>query len=578
MRVADYIFARLAGSGVDKVFGVTGRGSLYLSDAVQSNPKIDFTAMHHEQSAGYAAAAYAAAGKKVGVCLVSTGVGASNAISSVLSAWQDQLPVIFISGQNFSWASASILETTKRTFGEQEFDVMKTVSSITKFATVLEKPESIQAVMDEILRMALSGRPGPVWLDVPLDFQSALFVGESVESNEGQLLHEPHVARSTNFEAALELLSKSQRPVVLLGQGASDLSVRPALVEALSDSMTPIVYESSACDILPFDLEQVIGSAGALGGSRAGNEALAKSDLIIVIGSTYRSFIATELSNPDSLQNHIVFDFDELEIPPDMNDTPEKVTYLGPVAKETLAAIMEKAADVCREAWFDECIVIKAKDSKLEASEEPGVDLHDLALSMSTFSSEDAVFVTDSGLIEVIIPNHIRISSQQRLIHPHSQGAMGFALGASVGASLALSGRPVTVVIGDGSLMMNLQELQTIATLELAVRVIVVENSMYSIIRKRQTELFRGRTVGTDNSNGVECANLEKTAQLFGMKYQKAENLQQVQKALESAHTFELIEITGLKSQDYLKTGRAISKVGQLIEGTFEHMLPFRKL
>jgi acetolactate synthase-1/2/3 large subunit len=572
MRVADYIFLRLSDLGVNKAFGVTGRGSLYLSDAVESNPSIEFIAMHHEQSAGYAAAAYTSAGKPLGVCLVSTGVGASNAMSAVLSAWQDQLPVVFISGQNFSSACSSLIPTTKRTFGEQEYDVVESVKKLTKFATVLKSPSDIKSVMDKLIYEALSGRPGPVWLDVPLDFQSAIFDG-TVDPKVG-LAPAPLVKYEDvlNYDSAFEIVAKSRKPVVLLGQGAANSSIRNALSKILNSVQIPIVFESSACDVVSTAANHVIGSVGALGGSRAGNKVLSGSDLVICLGSTYRASILGNNSIPSLSQKHLVFDFDALEIPHEMLDA---ATYLGKIDMKEFKRVVAAVLETSFEEWSRECSAIKANDSKIGAADEPGIDLHDLAKAIATQSSGDAVFVTDSGLIEVIVPNHSPLTPGQRLIHPHSQGAMGYALGASIGAALALKGRPVTVVIGDGSLMMNFQELQSVSTLGLAIRIIVVANGLYSIIRKRQSELFRGRTVGTDESNGVECADLKTTAELFGMEYRLVADLGSLDVALSQEHAFELIEVTGLVSQDYLKIGRALSPRGLLVEGTFDNMLPF---
>jgi acetolactate synthase-1/2/3 large subunit len=314
-----------------------------------------------------------------------------------------------------------------------------------------------------------------------------------------------------------------------------------------------------------------------MGCSRSAAKALQKSDLLIVLGSRLNS-MTTGPDFDDFGRNAkvVVVDIDliehskpgrkadlflEIDLENFLNNVNSTITYQTP------------------KIWIDECEALRQQSSAIEdfMSSVKGVDLYQMANAISNLLPMDGILVTDSGLIELILPTNIKFRADQRCLHPVSQGAMGYALPASIGAHFA-SKCPITVVTGDGSIMMNLQELQTIKHNNIPVKIIVVNNNAYSIIRKRQSELFRGRTIGTDSSNGLSCPDFEKVANGFGLKYLKADDLTEFELAFNQALAIDgplLLEVRGLPDQEYIQMGRRVDVHGKLQRMPIENQFPF---
>lgn len=406
MRVADYIIERLYSKGVKHIFMVTGRGILFLSDAVARHKKIKSICTHHEQAAAFAAMAYAQYNENIGACLVSIGCAATNAITGLLCAWQDKIPCVFISGQNKLTETTRYTKMPIRTFGQQETDIISIVESITKYAVMITDPNEIVYELDKAIYLAHEGKRGPVWIDVPLDIQNMRI--------------EPEQLKRFNSE-----------------------------------------------DISSFE--------------------------------------------PST---------DEAEYSPTVVNN----------SKSSIASIKVGTA-----------------------TKEDKVDLYYLSDCLSEMLPENAVLLTDAGLEELIIPSNVKFTKSQRCIHPISQGSMGYALPGAIGAYYA-SNKDIVAVIGDGSIMMNLQELQTINYNKIPVKIIVINNNMYATIRNRQTFLFRTRTIGTDPSNGVSCPDFKKIAECFELSYMKIESSCYLRNRLQIVFNTGgpvLCEIMGIENQEY---------------------------
>jgi acetolactate synthase-1/2/3 large subunit len=577
MRVADYIMQRLAQAGVGHIFQVTGRGALFLSDALAKSNELKAISLHHEQSCAYAAVAYAEKKRGLGACLVSTGCASTNAITGVLTAWQDGIPCFFLSGQNILRETTRYTGVQIRTYGQQEADIVALVSPITKFAHMLTSPQDIVEVMDKALHAAQTGRKGPVWLDVPLDLQSSLIEPEIMPHAGLDLATNPPASIKDVDHIAQEL-RQAERPVILIGKGVRSAGAEGLLRQFVETWGIPLTFAASATDSYGASNRLSIGSVGAMGCSRAGNFTLQNADYVLVLGS--RLTALTTGTDYCNFARSARVDIVDIE-PTEHSKVGIRINRL--VAADLhpfLSAILQLPAKPISKVWVEKCLHWKVLFSKVEPAftSQDAIDLYQLADRLSSLMPDGTTLVTDSGLIEVILPTNIRFRDGIECIHPASQGAMGFALPAAVGTQHATN-EMVLAVIGDGSIMMNLQELESIRYQRLPIKVIIINNNVYSIIRRRQRDLFRKRTIGTDPANGVSCPDFVKVADCFGLHYLRIETVDKLDAGLSALFQHKgpvLCEIIGRDDQGYIELGQARSKQdGRLIRRPLEDQTPF---
>lgn len=576
MRVSDYIINKIYDTGADTIFSVSGRGALFLTDAVAKHGKICNVAVHHEQSAAFAAVAYAQLSGKIGACLVSTGCASTNAITGVLSAWQDNLPCIFISGQNILNETSNYTGLKIRTFGQQEADIIPIIKSITKYSAMLHKGSDIVEELDKAIYYALEGRQGPVWLDIPLDLQSAN-VDVELPLPKVEIEKKVYSVSDNDISNLANKLLNAKRPVVLIGSGVRSASAEESLRLFIESQNIPLVYSNSAPDIYGTKNKLSIGSIGSMGASRAGNFCLQNSDLVLILGNRLSAY-STGVDFCDFARDaeKIVVDIDPIE----HTKNGIKIDQLLEIDVELLLTKLNKLGFSCNVTdWVDKCLHWKNKFSVVEQNflNSDKIDLYELTEALSKALPERCSLVTDSGFIEVIVPTNFNFGNSQRSIHPISQGAMGFALPGAIGTHFA-SNQPVFVVVGDGSVMMNLQELQTIIHNKIPVKIIIINNNVYGIIRRRQSELFRGRVIGVDPNNGVSCPNFEKVALAFGLKYQlieKKESLELSLKQLVETDGPVICEIICREDQSYIEVGTVRDQNKKMVRRPLEDQTPF---
>jgi len=577
MRLADYIMLRLEKVGVSHVFMVTGRGALFLTDALAKNPNLKAVCNHHEQASAFAAVGYAEQTEGLGACLVSTGCASTNTITGVLSAWQDAVPCIFISGQNVLKETARHTGIPVRSYGQQEADIVSIVKPITKYAKMIDSPEEIFEVMDEALSSAMSGRKGPVWIDVPLDLQSATVDPTSRTQDAFEFPQAVQASKSDIQATAVDLVS-SKRPVVLLGAEAKGISATKQIEKFVNNWNLPVVFDGSASDIYGAANHLSIGSVGSMGCSRAGSFAVQNADLILVLGSRLTSII----TGPDFCKfardaKVIAVDVDALE---HQKESIKIDRFILSEISDFLEQINQLPARACDASWVAKCLHWKQIFGIIEPQFrcEDRVDLYQLAEVLGRVLPKPSTLVTDSGLIEVILPTNIPFAHEMNCIHPFSQGAMGFAIPAAIGAACGKS-HTVVAVVGDGSIMMNLQELETIRHNKLPIKILVINNNAYSIIRRRQRDLFRKRIIGTDPSNGVSCPEFAKVADCFGFRYSRIENPSELEEKLQTVLNSpgsELCEIMGRENQEYIEVGHArTSADSRFVRRPLEDQMPF---
>ena len=579
LRVADYIMQMLHDSGVNHVFQVTGRGSLFLSDALAKNKNLTAISLHHEQSCSFAAVGYAEQTEGLGVALVSTGCASTNALTGVLTAWQDGIPCVFISGQNVLNETTNYTNIDIRTYGQQEADIVKLVAPITKFAKMLTKPQDIIQIMYDAISAATMGRKGPVWIDVPIDLQSSLIDPDlSIISTSARNLSFP-VAKEYDLNFVVNLLNSSERPLILIGKGIRSSGAEDELLKFVEQTSIPVTYSASAVDIFGTASNRLsIGSVGAMGCSRAGNFAVANSDFLLVLGSRLNSLT----TGPDYCDfgreaKVVVVDIDQVE---HKKNSISKDHFIHLDLKLFLSELIKFKIYSPSDIWLNKCLHWKHLFSSVEEpfKSDNLIDLYQLSNALSNKLPNSSTLVVDSGLVEVILPSNIRFSKGMRCIHPTSQGAMGFAVPASIGIQFATE-ELVLVVVGDGSIMMNLQELESIRYHKLPLKIIVVNNNVYSIIRKRQKDLFRTRTVGTDPSNGISVPDFKKVAECFGLKYMKIENIGSLNDGIDELFSLEgpiLCELMGKENQSYIEIGTIrSSESGRIVRRPLEDQMPF---
>tara|TARA_B110000003_G_scaffold274244_1_gene313763 strand:- start:5262 stop:7046 length:1785 start_codon:yes stop_codon:yes gene_type:complete len=574
MRLADYVIERLVSLEIDSAFMVTGRGALFLTDAVAKSDFIQPICMHNEQACAYAANAYAQAKNSYGLCVVSTGCASTNAITGVLTAWQDCLPVIFVSGQNTLKETQAFTKLPIRTFGQQEADIETIVTPITKFAKTVTSPSDIRKVMDEALFLANHGKKGPVWIDIPLDIQSAQIDPETLETWEPS-----EIFQSTNPSQIAEIvdqLSAAERPIVLVGSGVRASETVQSFVEFVELNQLPVAYTGSAPDVLSVSHDLCAGSVGSMGCSRSGAFAIQNSDFVLVLGNRLHSLT----TGPDYCDfardaKVVVVDIDEIE--------HSKVgvhidTLIQMDLREFFASLPPVQITRNLDSWCEQISIWKNKFlSREEFANTNGIDLYDFSVQLSEKVSDHCHVITDSGFAEVIIPTNFDFKKDRRSIHPYSQGAMGYSLPAILGLHAA-SVKDIVVVVGDGSFMMNMQELESVRNYSARCKIFVINNNAYSIIERRQTELFRKRTVGTNSSNGVTIPDLEKLSAVFDLKYVRISGYDDIENGIVNTLSYDgsvLCEVFGRLDQKYIEIAAARGKNGRFARRPLEDQWPF---
>jgi len=576
IRVADYIIERLYNEGAKHIFMVTGRGILFLSDAVARHKEIKGISVHHEQAGAFAATAYAQCTEKIGACLVSTGCAGTNAITGLLCAWQDAIPCVFVSGQNKLQETERYSGIPLRTFGQQEADIIGIVEPLTKYAAMITDPKQIVYEMDKALYLVKSGRKGPVWIDVPLDIQNMRIEPDELE-HFSAVKNLNFAPPAEDIEYVINALQRAERPVLLLGSGVRSADAISELEKFVEKYRIPVTYASSATDVYGTSNQLSVGTVGSLGGTRAGNFAVQNSDLLLVLGCRL-SPVTTgpDYDNFARAAKVIVVDIDRVE---HSKKTVKIDRLIISDVKKFLVSLIEEDVRSASDEWQNKCIhwkkVFPLCEDKHKLTEK--VDLYYLAECLSESLSDGAVLLSDAGLEELIIPSTVSFRKGQRCIHPASQGAMGYALPGAVGAYFAY-GHQTVAVIGDGSIMMNLQELQTIRYHDIPIKIIVVNNNAYAIIRKRQVELFRTRTIGTDPGNGVGCPSFQKVAECFEIPYIRIENSTDLKSRIASVINMDgpvLCEVLGVENQDYLRSSYAHNSKRRIIQRPIEDQAPF---
>ncbi len=516
MKLSDYVFNFIASKKIDTVFTVSGGGCMHLVDSLGRNKLIKYICNHHEQACAIAAEGYARTSEKPGCILVTTGPGGTNALTGVLCAYQDSIPMIILSGQVPTEQLSD--GTGCRQIGQQEFNIVDTVKTMTKYAVVITDKDTIKYELEKAYHIATSGRPGPVWIDIPLDIQASEILpselnGFYVINNSNEKYN------SEKFEELKSLLTVSKKPIIVVGGGIRSSLTINSLRKLIDELEIPVMTgPHSAVDVVNTDYKYYAGRFGLLG-QYTSNLLIQESDLIISLGSRLNpKMIGYDQSKFAPNAKKFLVDIDVNEM--------NKLKFDSKVQWEIdLKEFFEIAVDNISKPKIDDWrkyVVENRKKEKLVLEKHKSltdyVSTYVFAKELEKHISDDSIIVTSDGTAHVVPLKTINLKSNQRLFSNEGTAPMGYGLPAAIGAYYG-SDKPIICIEGDGSIMMNLQELETVRHNKIPLILFVINNDGYLSIKLTQNSFFKGNLVASEKSSGVSIPKFDALADVFGFKY-----------------------------------------------------------
>ena len=518
MKISDYVIKFISSLGVDKVFCVTGGGAMHLNNSLGNSSDVEGVFMLHEQGASVAAESYARIREGYGVCLVTSGPGATNAITGLCGAYMDSIPVIFISGQ--AKRADLVGDQNIRQFGIQEVDIIPMVASYSKYAVRLMDPLKVKYELEKAAYLAVSGRPGAVWIDIPLDIQAT---DVDIDSLEGFVPPENNITVSDDdIEKVISTFNNAKRPAIILGNGVRLSHAADKALELINLLKIPAFVSWNGVDLLYEDFPYYFGRPNIVG-HRSANLILQNADFVLSIG-TRLSLLNTGYNFEGYLKNafHVMVDIDENEMNKKSLHPQMKIRS---DASEFIDRLLVKKALFSHKdltSWLDHCKEMKVRYPVEIPEQRPRkgfVSLYRLFDVLSDrMRSDDIYQFTSSGTSVDIGMKTLRLKKGQRAFLNKSMAAMGYDIPASIGSCIGSGGRRVVCVTGDGSAAMNIQELEVIKRLNLPVKIFIADNSGYSMIWHSQNGNFNGHLTGCTEESGLTLPNLKEVAEAFGIK------------------------------------------------------------
>ncbi|MBN2198082.1 thiamine pyrophosphate-binding protein [Candidatus Wolfebacteria bacterium] len=532
MKIADYIVDYITFLGTKCVFMVTGGAIAHVTDAVGRRAKekgdIDYVCVQHEQAGAMAIESYSRFGSEIGVMLVTSGPGATNLITGICGCWFDSIPTLFISGQVSTAESGDVIKTKPRQVGFQETDIISIVKPITKFAEKITDPNKIKYYLDKAIYLAKSGRPGPVLLDLPVDIQVAeinpsKLVGFSSNKETKEILDidsDEVIGKKT--EEIINLIKKARRPIILLGSGVRLGNAEKQTMKLIEFLNWPVVVSWGAFDILPYNQSLLVGAFGVYG-SRGANFAVQNSDLIISLGSRLDTRQTGGRVNYFARQaKKVMVDIDKNEILKGRG----LLIDIGVIAdiKNFLNIFNAKIKEITKpniSSW-----VKRAKEWKIKYpavlpeyfKQKDKINVYAFLkiLSDEVGSKENIIFDEGGNLIWAM--QSWEVKDGQRIISTFGNSPMGYALPASIGASMVQNKKPIICIDGDGGFQLNIQELQTVFYYQLPIKIFILNNKSMGIIKQFQDQYFGSRYFATSLNGGYSSPDFVKVARAYGIK------------------------------------------------------------
>lgn len=583
LRVADWIMRRLADEGLRHVFLLPGGGAMYLDDALACEKRLTPVPCHHEQACGIAAEAYGRTGHPdnpgFGVALVTTGPGATNAITPVAGAWIDSIPMLVISGQ--VKRADGLRGRPLRQGGVQEVDILPMVRGITKYAATLDDPNQVGMHLETALRLMRQGRPGPVWLDVPLDVQAAPIDPDGLDAGTAPTWIEPPAPASAQVERILDLVARAERPLILAGHGVRLAGAAEPFRRLYETWRVPVVTTWNALDLIPYDHPLCVGRPGVVA-LRAANFAVQDCDLLIAIGCRLDHVVtAYNPRNFARAARKVIVDVDPAELAKlDMAVDEAVEADAGAFIEALSRAATPRSGN--RDAWLERCQDWKRRypvnDGQPFDKAGP-ISHYSFVEALSDAIPADTLVATgSSGLAIEAFYSVFRNKPGQRVFLTSGLGAMGYGLAAAIGACLGNGGRPIVAVESDGSLMLNLQELATLKGLNLPIRLFVLDNQGYASIRNTQRNYFQGRYIATGSEGGLNMPDIGAVAESFGLAVRHIESPGDLEAGLADvmAHTGPVVCVVRLVKDETLwpKVAALPQADGSMLSMPLEDMSP----
>jgi len=587
MKLSDYLIGQLADWGVRHIFLVTGGGAMHLNDSIGKEARIQFVCNHHEQASAMAAEAYARVSGLPGVVNVTTGPGGINALNGVFGAWTDSIPMLVVSGQVKRETCMRALGITGlRQLGDQEADIVAMVANITKYAVLVDDPLSIRYHLERAWHLAQSGRPGPCWLDIPVDVQAASIDPATLRgydpAEDKSALNTIDNEQLTSYcRDVLDRIRRAKRPVILAGTG-----VRAALAtvefDELCHRLGVPVTTAWTHDLIASDDPLFCGRQGTIG-DRAGNFTVQSADLLLILGS--RLNIRQTSYNWQSFARQafkIQVDVDAAEfhkptVQPNLAIHCDLKRFLREMLRQCDTGHVRPETHAKWLGWCRERVQRYPVVQERQRNAGPPLNPYYFIEQLSTKLAEDDVIVCGNATSCIVPFQTLRLRKLQRLISNSGSASMGYDLPAAIGAAFARPGKRVICLAGDGSIQMNIQELQTVIHHRLPLKIFVLNNSGYLSMRMTQSGFF-GRLTGESAATGTSFPNMVKIGCAYGIpsiRIDCASQLDQVDRAL-AADGPALIDVVLDPNQEFEPRSKARQLPdGKIVSPTLEDMYPF---
>lgn len=586
IKVSDYVFRYLELIGVDTTFILTGGGIMHLVDSL-GHSSMEYVCCHHEQAASIAAQAYDMYKEQLSVCLITTGPGGTNALTGAAAAYVDSTPVIYMTGQVKRSDFASLRGV--RQFGAQENDIVSMAKPVTKYAVTVMEPEDIAWELEKCVYHATHGRKGPVWIDIPLDVQAAMvdesklrhFEPEKENSEENN--NSSTVAKKQAAEYTVKLLKEAKRPVLLVGQGMVSSGAEQLVHQFVEETGIPVLATWRALDFMGTEESGFFGSPG-LQAPRYSNLILQHADALIVLGSRMDNMITAFNEEHFAYRaKKVIVDIDENEI------KKLAMTEVYPVVAdvkeymEVLLAELKNAQLDDYALWTQKCQALKKRFPILgeKQDKQEGVNLYQVTEMISEYAkAEDTIVISSTSRCNTA--GHIAFHHKrgQKTISSMGMGSMGFAIPSAVGAYYANGKNRVIVIEGDGSLQLNIQELETIVCNQIDAKLFIFNNSGYAAITTMQDRNFDSFYVGSNEKSGLFMPDLERIAYAYQIPYLKIDKQENIKVQVEKAMQMEgpvICDIIGSLWFDEIP--KCISsvdeKTGQRVSAYLENPYPY---
>lgn len=579
IKVSDYIADFLCHNGIKDVFTVTGGGAMHLNDSLGHHAELKCTYNHHEQACAIAAEAYARLSNKLACVCVTSGPGGTNAITGVIGGWLDSIPMFILSGQVKRETTVTFTGAPLRQLGDQEYTIIETVRPMTKYAAFIDDEKQIAYHLEKALYIAMEGRRGPVWLDVPLDVQGAVVdTDELVHFSPEELDSKEFSVDEQTASAILDKIKFAKRPVILAGSGIRFSDSDVAFSELIEKLQIPVVTAWNSNDLVPYDSPYYCGMPGTVG-MRSGNFVVQNSDLLLVLGSRMNIRMIS-YNKFDFAKNayKIIVDIDENElkkptVSPDMPICAD--------VKSVISELLKLDYTPCHSEWLSWCKQLLERypsvpDKGYENTSpiNPYVFIDEL---FKRLDNSDTICCSN-GSACVVTFQAAKLKQGQRMFTNSGCASMGYGLPAAIGAAVCKGDDRVICIEGDGSLMMNIQELQTVFHNNYNMKIFIINNDGYHSIRQTQTNLFKPPLVGVNGANGVSFPSFEKVAYAFDIPYEKIVSLDdadKIQSVIDKQGPV-ICEVVVDHTQNFEpKLSSKVLDDGRIISPSIDDMFPF---